>query len=177
MNFRRIAPVLFVALCLSLSGLVLHRQIAAHPVPRTAEAPADADAPGSADAPPVLDPKTWHVAAGPARRAALAAVTAQLAAIRAGDADRAWFYQSRGLHNNFASAQQFEQMIQRGYPEFGHCRSAVFSPVWVNKTGDQAAVIVTVLGENGRRARGFYRLIREDGGYKIAGVGGGQTIP
>ena len=109
--------------------------------------------------------------------AALAAVTAQLAAIRAGDADRAWFYQSRGLHNNFGSAQQFEQMIQRGYPEFGHCRSAAFSPVQVDQTGDQAAVIVTVLGENGRRARGFYRLIREDGGYKIAGVGGGQTIP
>lgn len=36
MNLRRAAPLIFVALCLGLSALVLRRQIAAHPIPRTA---------------------------------------------------------------------------------------------------------------------------------------------
>lgn len=169
MNLRRAAPVVFVALCLGLSALVLRRQIAARPMPRNSEAQADAGQPD--------DPKTWHVATGPARREVLDTVLGQLAAIRTGDADRAWFYQSRGLRRNFLSPKQFEEMIAARHPEFGHSRSAQCGPVWTDATGRQATVVVTALGENGRRARGYYRLIREEGGYKIAGVGGGQAIP
>lgn len=180
MNLRRAAPALFAALCLGLSGLVLRRQIAAHPVPRTAAAPGEPDGfKGFGDhglSPGPLPDKTWHVAAGPMRRAVLATVGDQLAAIRAGNAERAWSYQSRDLHRNFASAQQFEQMIQSGYPEFGHARSEAFGPVGMDPTGTRAAVTVTVRGENGRLARGYYQLIREDGGYKVAGVGDGRAI-
>lgn len=176
MNIRRAAPLLFAALCLSLSGLVLHRQITAHPAPQPTEWPPEPH--GVPNNPDPARPvgKTWHVAGGPARRAALTAITSQLAALRTGNAERAWFYQSRGLHRNFASAQQFTQMIQRGYPEFGHSRAAAFSPVLMDQTEDQAAVVVTVMGEDGRQARGFYQLIREDGGYKVAGVAGGAAI-
>lgn len=70
----------------------------------------------------------------------------------------------------------FVQSITRGYPEFGHARSATLGPVLMDATGDRAQVIVTVRGQNGRLARGYYRLIREEGGFKVAGVSGGQAL-
>jgi hypothetical protein len=177
MNLRRAAPVVFVALCLGLSALVLRRQIAAHPVSRTIAAPGEpAGREGPVDPGQPASLKGWHVAAAPARRAAQATVASQLAAIRAGNADGAWFYQSRSLRRNFPSAQAFVKMIARGYPEFGHAISEEFGPVWVNPAGDHAAVTVMVRGENGHLARGYYLLVREDGGYKVAAVGGGRTI-
>jgi len=179
MNLRRAVPLVFVAFCLGLSALVLRRQIAARPVPRTDAAPrqpSDQNEPTDPGRP--VNPKTWHVAAGPARREALATIGDQLAAIRTGDADRAWSYQSRGLHRNFhSSARMFVQAITRGYPEFGHAQSAAFGPVWMDAAGGHADVVVTVRGRNGRLARGYYLLVREDGGYKVAGVAGGQALP
>lgn len=182
MNSRRAVPLIFVALCLGLSALVLHRQIAARPTPRTAAVPrepsdradqADQEEPGDPGQP--ASSKDWRLAAAPARRQVLKTVMAQLTAIRAGNADAAWFYQSRGLRRNFPSARAFVETIVRGYPEFGHARSATFGPVWVNPAGDHAAVTVRVRGENGRLARGDYLLVQEDGGYKVAGVGGGRA--
>lgn len=177
MDLRRVAPILFVALCLSLSALVLHRQIAAHPMPRAAAAPAEPPGLGGPLYPgQPVEPKTWHVATGPVRREAVATIGNQLAAIRTGNADWAWFYQSNDLHRNFPSAQAFVETITRGYPEFGHARFAAFGPVRVDTTGNHAAVTVTVRGENGHLARGYYRLIREGGGYKVASVDGGKAI-
>jgi len=166
MSLRRAVPVVFVALCLGLSALVLRRQIATHPIPRDTGVRANADQ--------AMDLKTWRGAAAPERRAVLKTVLDQLAAIRAGDADRAWFYQSRGLHRNFRSARAFESEIVNGYPEFGHAKSAKFGPVGVDPTGNHAAVAVTVQGENGRWARANYLLVREDGGYRVEGVAGGR---
>lgn len=168
MNLRRAAPILFVALCLGLSALVLRRQIAAHPKPRVSEAQADAGRP--------VRSRTLHVAAGPARREVLNTILGQLNALHSDDAGKAMFYQSRGLRRNFRSPEQFVRMIAARHPEFGHCRSAQCGPVWTDATGRYAEVIVTVQGENGRRARGYYQLIREEGGYKVASVEGGQVI-
>ena len=174
MQMRRVAPVIFALVCLGLSALVLRRQFAAHPAPpRDPSLHSDlaGDGPGPG---PVWD--TRQPASPAARRAVTAAIGSQLAAIRAGDADRAWFYQSRGLRSNFASPQAFQQEISRHFPEFGHARAAEFGPVWTDKTERYAGVMVTVRGENGGRARGYYRLVREEGGYKVAGVRGGGPI-
>ena len=177
MNIRRAAPFVFAALCVGLSAFVLRGQITAHPKPPPvpeAREPSAQNGPTNSGRP--VDPKTWHISMGPAQKAARMAVGNQLAAINAGDVDRAWFYQSRGLHRNFRSGQAFLAEIKRNFPEFGHAKSAVFGPVWTDATGDHADVIVTVRGQNGNLARGYYWLIQEDGGYKVASVRGGQTI-
>ena len=177
MNLRRVAPLVFAVLCLGLSVLVLHRQITAHPAPPVAASPTETPEQAEQFIPTQpIHPKTAHIATGAERRAATTAVGNQLAAIRTGNADAAWFYQSRALHNNFTSAQAFVETISRSYPEFGHSQSVAFGPVWMDPSGDHAAVIVTVRGQNGRLARGYYQLIREDGGYKVAGVAGGRAV-
>ncbi len=176
MNIRRAAPLVFAALCIGLSAFVLRGQFAAHPKPPDApprefpggERPTDRALP--------VDPKTWHVATGPARREALTTIGGQLAAIRAGNADQAWFYQSRGLHRNFHSPQDFVATIAGNFPEFGHAASVAYGPVWADPTESHADVVVTVRGQNGRLARGYYALIRQDGGYKTASVLGGRAI-
>ena len=176
MNIRRIAPLVFAALCVGLSTFVLRGQIEAHPKPPPAPAPDDSSPAGG----PTLsglpvNPTVWHITVGPTRQAVVAAIGGQLSAIRAGDADRAWSYQSRSLRRNFYSAQDFTATISGKFPEFGHAEEAAFGPVWVDARADHADVIVTVLGQNGRLARGYYWLVREDGGYKVAAVEGGRS--
>jgi hypothetical protein len=166
MNKRRmIVAVVFVALCLSLSGLLLRRQITAHPKPPKMDILSTKP-----------DPNVWHVATGAVTKAVTGSIQAQLTAIRTGDATKAIFYQSSGLRRHFATPQQFVQNITHYYPEFGHSRSAEFGPVWVDKTGNYAEVVVTSRGENGQRARGYYLMIQEDGIFRVAGVGGGAAI-
>ena len=166
MDKRRILlAVVFVALCLSLSGLLLRRQIAAHPKPPKMDILSTKP-----------DPNVWHVETGAVKKAVTGSIQAQLTAIRTGDANKAIFYQSSGLRRNFATPKQFVQSITRYYPEFGHSRSAEFGPVWVDKTGNYAEVVVTSRGENGQRARGYYMMVQEDGVFRVAGVGGGSVI-
>jgi len=174
MNLRRAAPFVFAALCLGLSAFVLRGQIAARPIPRPDP---DGPAQGQPFEPPMAGdhPRGWHVAAGPTRRQVVAVIGDQLAAIRTGDADRAWSYQSRGLHRNFPSAQAFVAQISGSYPEFGHSASATYGPIWADKPETYAVVAVTVRGQNGRRAPAHYLLVREEGGYKVAGVVGGRA--
>ena len=195
MNFRRVAPVLFAALCLGLCAFILRGQIAARPIPRTAafephgsldngnygdggnygdDNPADPAKAAPPSRPTV--PPSWHVAQGPARKAALAIINAQLAAIRAGDGNQAWFYQSLGLRRNFASGQAFVAMVGAEYPEFGHAASASYGPLLTDAGGVRAGIRVTVRGRNGSLARAYYWLIKENGAYKVAGVEGGRAI-
>ena len=183
MPFRRVAPLLFVALCLGLSALVVRRQIAAHPAPRIVAAPEEPLEPEELSGPgerpypgQPVDPKTWHVLTGPERSRVLNAVLGQLAAFRTGDADKAMFYQSTGLRRKFRSPGEFERMIVAEYPEFGHSRAVQCGPVWADPTGRFAYVVVTVLGANGHKARGGYELVQEEVGYKVAGVAGGQAF-
>ncbi len=182
MNVRRsvrlAAPFVFAALCLGLSGFVLRGQIAAHPKPPPEPAGPLGDfrprppsgLPRAGD-----HPLGWRAAAGPTRAAVTAVIGDQLAAIRAGDADRAWSYQSRGLRRNFRSAQAFRSSIADHYPEFGHSRSVSYGPVWANPSETRAGVAVTVRGQNGRSAPAYYLLVKEDGGYKVASVYGGRA--
>jgi hypothetical protein len=166
MNKRRmIVAVVFVALCIGLSGLLLRRQITAHPKPPRMDILSTKP-----------DPNIWHVETGAVKKAVTGSIQAQLVAIRAGDANKAIYYQSSGLRRHFATPQQFVQSITRNYPEFGHSRSAEFGPVWVDKTGNYAQLVVTSRGENGRRARGYYLMVREDGVFRVSGVEGGGVI-
>ena len=177
MNSRHTAPLVFAALCLGLSVLVLRRQVVAHPKPKPV---ADVRNPyAQADAPPPgipADPRTLHIEKGQVRRAVLDTVTSQLTAIRTGDADKAWSYQSQSLRRNFHSAKEFQSMISAQNPEFGHAKSVVCDSVWTDPARKYAGVVVTVQGDNGRRARTLYLLVWEGKGYKVASVRGGGVI-
>src|SRR5262249_277065 len=52
------------------------------------------------------------------RQAAIASIDHQLRAFRTGDYERAIFYQSTLLRQNFTSAEGFRRMMERRYPEF-----------------------------------------------------------
>lgn len=174
MNSRNLSILGFVALCLLLSGWVLRRQIAAHPRPQKADESQEQIPPAFLGQP--VDPLTWHVATGPERQPVLRSIQGQLAAFRANDSGQAMFYQSRGLRRNFQSAAAFTKIIRSRYPEFGHCRSAQFGPVWLDAAHQHADVTVTVQGEDGYLARGAYWLVRENGLYRVAGVEGGGRL-
>lgn len=174
MDKRRLLAAVFVVLCLSLSGLLMRRQFAAHPAQMVAKAqiPAlDVKKFAGTPAPTALPHKI-----GAVEKAVIHSIKAQLAAIRTGDADKAMYYQSTGLRRNFASPQAFVQTIATHYPEFGHCRSADFSPVRIDPTGEHAVVVVTCLGEDGRRAQGYYIMVKENGVFRVAGVQGGNAL-
>ncbi len=175
MNTRSLSALAFVALCLALGGLALHRQIAAHPLPPEAEQEGER-IPSAAQGQEV-DKHTWHIATGAERRAVTDSIQSQLDGFRTGNATQAMKYQSEGLRHRFSSPQSFLQMIQSHYPEFGHCRTARFGPVWTDHSGQYANVIVTVRGEDGFLAQGDYLLVREAEGYRVAGVNGGGRVP
>ena len=178
MTSRSLSAVAFVALCLLLSGLVLHRQIAAHPLaPPVAanEMPPDEQIPPAFLGEPV-DRRTWHVVGGAERRDVISSIQGQLDALRAGDAATVMRFQSRSLRERFPSPEAFVQMVQAHYPEFGHCRSARFGPVWTDTDGQHADVAVTVRGEDGLLAQGEYEMIRGRDAYRVAGVQGGGRV-
>ena len=173
MTSRTLPTAAFVILCLALSGLVLRRQMAAHPVRPEPLRQNEAHSPffGAPS-----DRGNWHVAAEPTRKAVTASIQGQLDALRDGDGPKAVAYQSVGLRHSFGSPQGFVDGIRRGYPEFGYCQSVHFGPVWADKTAQFAEVGVTVRGVNGRTARGEYQMVKERRGYRVAGVLGGQVV-
>ena len=177
MTTRSLLAALFVALCLALSGLVLHRQIAAHPAPDIRQ---DAGSGGEQFPPDFLGPDgdklLWHTADRAESKPVLAAIQGQLDAFRAGNARQAMQYQSEGLRRNFPSPEAFLAMIRSHYPEFGQCRSAEFGPVLMDTARQHAYVLVIVEGKDGFQAQGYYFLLREGGVYRVAGVQGGERV-
>ena len=171
MTSRTLPATAFVVLCLVLSGLILRRQMAAHPILPTPQEQSEPQPPFQG-APSHRG--TWHVAAEPTRKAVTASIQGQLDALRDGDGPKAVAYQSLGLRHGFGSPEGFVSGIRREYPEFGYFRSAHFGPVWTDNAARFAEVIVTVHGANGRTARGDYQMVKEAGGYRVAGVLGGR---
>ena len=172
MPTRRFPALAFVLLCLALSGLVLRRQMAAHPRP---PAPPEPGASLPAFQGQWQTMPGWHAASGPTRQAVLASVLGQLDAFRRGDADRAMFTEPRPAAK-LRLAAGLSGHDPPDLPEFGHCRSARFGPVGADKTARFAEVVVTVHGPDGRAARGDYLMVLEDGRYRVAGVQGGGPV-
>ena len=184
MTLRSVTPIVFTVLCLALSGLVLRRQMAAHPRPpeeRIAEEHRS-EMPRwrgyrQSQLPPELiglpvDKRTWHIAREETRAAVVHCIQGQLDAFRAGDSVAAMSFMRHRKDRHFPP-QMFEDRIQEMAPEFGHARMAEYGPVWTDKGGRHADVFVNVVGENGRLAQGTYKLIRQDGVYRVAGLEGG----
>lgn len=173
MTSRTLPAAAFVLLCLGLSGLVLRRQMAAHPIRPDQAGRERGEGRARAFENQLAGRPGAHVADERTGRAIVGAIRGQLTAFRAADGSKAMSYQSRGLRRGFGSPQGFVEGIRHGYPEFGDSTAVRFAPVWVDGAGRFAEVVVTVRGANGRQARGDYEMVKEDGVYRVAGVRGG----
>ncbi|MGI4789394.1 MAG: DUF4864 domain-containing protein [Janthinobacterium lividum] len=165
MKSRPIAAAFFAAFCLLLCGMVLHRQIAAHPLLQRFDDHHQEESQASE-----MNPHDWQTANPAVAQQARNTIQGQLTALNDGDGLKAMSYQSRFMRRSFVSPEQFESMIVHQYPEFGHCRQAHYGLIRTDKTSHHVRADVIVEGENGHRARGEYLLVREGAEFKIIGV-------
>ncbi len=169
MKPRSVAAAFFVVLCLLLCGLILRRQISAHPLPpdsgrRDAEASASGGGRFGGDFGD-FGPASPAVAA-----AAQKTVRAQMTALNAGDGVKALSFQSAAMRHQFSDPAQFIAMIAAQYPEFRQSQRVDYGPVWADGDGDRVRERVMIEGRNGRHVRALYLLVKEDGRLKVSGV-------
>ena len=167
----RLLAAVFVVCCLLLCGLILRRQIAAHPLPPETARHSFRGSGDQQEQERFLRGIDGWKPASPAL-AALAdeVVEGQIAALKAGDGPKAWGYGSRSLHRQFSSPAQFMQSIAVNYPEFAHPRQVLPGPVLADLSGQQVQALILLEGDNGNQIRADYHLVREDGQFKVGGV-------
>lgn len=170
MKPRSVLAAFFVVLCLLLCGLILRRQISAHPLPpdtgrREAEGSAG-DGGGRFGG----DFQDFHPASPAVAASARKTVEGQMTALNTGDGAAALTFQSAGLRHQFSDPAQFIAMIAVQYPEFRQSRHVDCGPVWSDSDGDRVRARVRVEGRNGHHVRAVYWLVKEGGQLKVGGV-------
>jgi len=97
-----------------------------------------------------------------------AVISAQLAAIQARDAPRAFSFAAPTIRDRFGTAENFMTMVRQGYAPLYRARSFTFGPL-----GDHHGAImqfVRVIDVDGAAAHALYIMERQaDGGWRIAG--------
>ena len=169
MKPRSVLAAFFVVLCLLLCGLILRRQISAHPLPPDSgrrEAEASGDGGGRFGG----DFQDFRPASPAMAASARKTIAEQMTALSAGDGAAALAFQSAGLRHQFSDPAQFIAMIAVQYPEFRQSRHIDYGPVWADSDGDRVRARVTVEGRNGRHVRAIYQLVKEGGQLKVGGV-------
>ena len=173
MKARPIAATLFVACCLLLCGLILRRQIAAHPLP-----PDSASRPGGyGDRQEFESEQGWRPASLANLRQVKLAVKSQLTALRDGDAAGAVAHQTRRLNQRFGNSNDFLRIIQARRPELTGWQHLEFGPVWTDSAGHSARAAVRLEGKAGVQTQAMFLLVREGGQLKIDRLRTEQTPP
>jgi leucyl/phenylalanyl-tRNA--protein transferase len=112
------------------------------------------------------------------RKAAIAAIQAQLDAFRKGDFKAAMRYQSRGMQQGIPSSAAFQQMMQRQYPAFLHFQSVTFQKARTPDHGNHVFFMIALHMPDKSQVQAIYMMSREGGVYKVNGVQGGmQGMP
>jgi Domain of unknown function (DUF4864) len=93
----------------------------------------------------------------------------QLDAFNRDDYGTAYRFAAPEIQAQF-SLPQFQQMVQQGYPQVAHSRSAEFGPP--EREQDTVVVPLTVTGRNGVIGHYLYVMRREKGEWRVAGVEG-----
>lgn len=101
------------------------------------------------------------------RREQESIVTRQLRAWRENRPAEAYACAARGIRARFPLAA-FVEMVRRGYPAIAANRGAEFGAAF--EAGATGEIAVRVLAEPGEAVRYLYDLVREDEGWRIAGV-------
>ena len=166
----RLLAAVFVVCCLLLCGLILRRQIAAHPLPPETGQRFEADGDERGQGRFLMGMEGMQPASPADSALAHQTVAGQMAALKAGDGPKAWGYQSRSLRQWFTSPAQLMQMIARRYPEFIHPHSVTYKLVFTDKSGQTAQTAILLEDENGNQAWYGYLLVREGGQFKVIGV-------
>lgn len=162
----RFVSLAFVLVCFSAGGAALRHFQGPWLRPAAAQSTGEAE-PGA----------SLHLAKPEVRRAALAAIQAQLAAFGRGDYATAIKYQSAGLKQNFSSPDAFRQMMEGAYPEFAHSKKVKFGLVKSDAGGQHVLVPVDMTGQDGVTVRAAYLMVREGKSYRVEGVAGGGHRP
>ncbi len=161
----RLLAAVFVLCCLLLCGLILRRQIAAHPLP-----PETAERFGAGQGRFWMGMPGWQPASPAESALAHQTVAGQIAALKAGDGPKAWQYQSRLLRRHYADPAQFMQDIAAHYPEFAHPLRVNYGPVFTDKSGQQVRAGILLEGQNGNQVQADYLLVQEGRQLKVNGV-------
>ncbi len=166
----RLLAAVFVVCCLLLCGLILRRQIIAHPLPPETAPGFEDNQDGQGQGRYRMGMGGWQPASAALSALAHQTVAGQLSALKASDGPKAWEYQSRSLRQNFSSPAQFMQTIARQYPAFTRYRHVLYGPVLTDKAERQIRAAILLEGENEHGMRADYLLVRENGQLKVNGV-------
>lgn len=113
-------------------------------------------------------------------QAVRATVEAQLAAMAADDAERAFSFAASGIREQFGDAASFMTMVRRGYPMVIKPAATTFFVPLAGTGG--ASQQVRLLDAEGRQWLATYALLKQaDGNWRIAGCSvvadtGGRSV-
>ena len=163
MNTRPVAAAFFVVFCLLLCGLILRRQIAAHPLPP------DTGQQGYGQQ-GMWTEQNWQPAPPAVAKQAQNVVQAEIAALRGGDAAKAMSYGSQDRRQRFPDPSQFLQLMRERHPEMQENGGVRYGPVGIDPSGQNAWAIVLLRGWGGEPTRDDFLLVHEGSTFKISRI-------
>lgn len=93
----------------------------------------------------------------------------QLKAFNADDYPAAYRFASKHIQSEFSS-DEFKAMVQTGYPQIARSKRTSFGDIAFSEGGTRAVVRVDVTGVDLVTVRAQYRMVLENGSWKIDGV-------
>lgn len=96
------------------------------------------------------------------------AILLQIEAFANDDDEAAWTYASEGIKRRFGSAEVFLSMVREAYPAVHRASSIEF--VERVPHGPFEIQEVRLQGPEGKRWDAYYRMVRIEGQWKVAGV-------
>ncbi len=168
MNTRPVAATFFVVFCLLLCGVILRRQIAAHPLPPDTGRQGGSGQGGGGQG--MWADYDWQPAPPFIARRVQGVVQAEIAALGSGNMPKAMAYGSLTRRQRFSDPAQFLQFMQERHPELLEDRVVRYGPVGMDPSGQNAWAIVLLKGRNGERTRDDFLLVREGGVFKISRI-------
>lgn len=92
----------------------------------------------------------------------------QIEAFANDDQEAAWSFASEGIKRRFGDADVFFSMVREAYPAVHRATTIEFVELVPHGTFDIQVVRLT--GPDGQRWDAYYRMVRSDGDWRVAGV-------
>lgn len=160
MKARPVVATLFVVCCLLLCGLILRRQIAAHPLP-----PDAVQRPGQGSGYPMS--AEWQPASPQGAAEVRTVLQEYLTAVRDNNAVQAAASRSFWLRQMFHSPAMFLQAVKQRYPDLNAWHHLAFGPVGTDSSGQFARALVILDKNDGTHLRVMVLLVREGKQFKV----------